>query len=198
MESGICPDHPGAGSPGVGGVTVQVSAFLRVAAAVTGLAANALWMGGKVVAQSPQCRAPEYRQLDFWAGDWDTYERGGADTSVARNLVEVILDGCVVREVYQQKDGLIGHSFSMYDAHRKTWHQTWVTNRGQLLMLDGGLDGDRMILQGTTYGLDGRPSLLRGIWKREGDAVREIAESSADGGKVWKPVFDITFRRHKE
>jgi hypothetical protein len=142
------------------------------------------------------CAAAEFRQFDFFAGDWDTYDVADSTKIVARNQVTVILDGCVLREVYQQTDGLVGESFSLYDASRGGWHQSWVTNRGALLLLDGRLEGDRMVLTGTEKATDGTSSLLRGIWRREGPAVRETAERSIDGGKTWKPVFDILFRKH--
>ena len=143
------------------------------------------------------CATPEYRQFDFFAGDWDTYDVAAPSKLVARNKVTLILGGCVVHEVYRQTDGLVGESFSIYDASRGGWHQSWVTNRGSLLLLDGGLDGERMALTATEKSPDGTTSLLRGVWRREGTAVRETAERSADGGKSWTPVFDIVFRPHE-
>ena len=143
------------------------------------------------------CAAAEYRQFDFWVGDWDTFEAGAPNQSVARNRVDVILDGCAIREIYEQSDGLVGQSFSIYDAPRRVWHQTWVTNRGLLLIIEGTFRDGRMVLEGATRSADGQPAVLRGTWWPDGDAVREVAESSSDGGKTWKPVFDITFRRHR-
>jgi hypothetical protein len=145
----------------------------------------------------PACGTSEFRQFDFFAGDWDTYEVADSTRTVARNQVTVILDGCVLREVYRQQDGLVGESFSLYDAARGKWHQSWVTNKGTLLLLEGGLEGDRMVLTGTEKAQDGTSSLLRGIWRRDGSGVRETAERSTDGGKTWKAVFDILFRKHR-
>jgi hypothetical protein len=146
--------------------------------------------------QNAKCGSSEFRQLDFWAGDWDTYDLDAPDKLVARNRVEVILDGCALREVYEQSDGLHGESLNLYDAARQVWHQTWVTNRGQLLMLEGRLQGDRMVLEGAQTTADGRPGAVRATWQPRKDDVREIAELSTDGGKTWKPLFDIVFRRH--
>jgi hypothetical protein len=153
--------------------------------------------GNAGVTRGPEpCTAPEHRQFDFFAGDWDTYDVAAPAKLVARNKVDLILGGCVVHEVYRQTDGLVGESFSIYDASRGGWHQSWVTNHGALLLLDGGLEGDRMALTATEKGSDGTTWLLRGVWRREGTAVRETAERSADGGKSWTPVFDILFRPH--
>ena len=73
-----------------------------------------------------------------------------------------------------------------------------MSNRGSLLLLNGGMEGERMVLTGPDPAADGTPSLLRGIWWREGADVREKAERSTDGGKTWRPVFDIVFRRHRQ
>ncbi len=108
--------------------------------------------------------------------------------------MDVILDGCALLEVYEQLDGLTGQSFSIYDASRGTWHQTWVTNRGKLLTLEGRFQNGRMTLTGTDQSADGRSVLIRGVWKRAEGGVRETAETSDDGGKSWKPLFDILFR----
>jgi len=146
---------------------------------------------------SRACSTPVYRQFDFFAGDWDALDVQAADRIIARNTVRITLDGCVVHEDYRQNDGLHGESFSLYDKARKVWHQSWVTNRGELLLLDGGMQGDRMVFAGAQRTADGRASLLRGVWYRQGDGVRETATRSLDGGKSWQPVFDILFKPHK-
>ena len=81
-----------------------------------------------------QCRSPEYRQFDFWVGDWDAYDLPDMAKAVARIQVSSIMEGCALREVYVQKDGLNGESFTLWDASRGRWHQSWVTNRGALLL----------------------------------------------------------------
>lgn len=143
------------------------------------------------------CGGPEYRQFDFWIGDWDTYDAADSTKIVARNRVTPILDGCVLREDYQQSDGLRGESYSLWDASRGMWHQSWVTNRGSLLLLDGRLEGNRMILTGAERTAHGPAALLRGIWWVEGKDVREKAARSTDGGRTWTPVLDIVFRPHR-
>lgn len=143
------------------------------------------------------CAGPPYHQFDFFRGDWDTYDTHGPDTIIARNRVTSMLGGCAVRERYEQRDGHVGESFSLYDASRGLWHQSWVTNRGELLLLDGSLRGDSMVLVGTDRGARGEPRLVRGVWYPESTSVREIADRSTDSGRTWTPWFDITFRPHR-
>ena len=146
-------------------------------------------------APAPTCTRPEYHQFDFFLGDWDVYDVG-ASTVKAHNAVTRMLAGCAVREVYRRADGYAGESFSMYDAPRGRWHQSWVTNRGELLLLDGGLKDGTMVLTGSEAAANGAASLIRGVWLPEDDgSVRETAKRSTDGGKSWTPEFDIVMRR---
>ncbi|WP_158880126.1 hypothetical protein [Rhodanobacter sp. L36] len=144
---------------------------------------------------SGSCSAEVYRQFDFWIGDWDTFDSDAPNKpSIARNHVDAILDGCVLREDYDQFDGLHGQSFTTYDASRKVWHQSWVTNRGGLLVMEGTQQGRRIVLSG----IDTRKHvLMRVSWEAQGHGVREIARQSSDNSAQWQPVFDIVFRPHR-
>jgi hypothetical protein len=146
--------------------------------------------------QTKPCATAEYHQFDFFAGDWDTYEVGAPAKVVARNHVTPMLGGCALRENYEEPGGHKGESFSTYDAGRRLWHQSWVTNDGQLLLLDGRFDGKRMVLTATETLAGGTQRLVRGIWYPDSSGVRETADRSADGGKTWTPWFDIIFRPH--
>jgi hypothetical protein len=147
--------------------------------------------------KTPRCTAPEYHQLDFWIGDWDTYEWDDPRTVIARTHVDRMVGGCALREVYEQNDGLRGESFSIYDTSRGVWHHTWVANRGQLLLIEGKMEGGRLTLTGIDHRGDGTQRPVRAYWIRTDDGVREAAEFSPDGGKTWKPLYDVAFRPHK-
>jgi hypothetical protein len=157
-------------------------------------AANCL---SQVAPKEAACAEPEYHQFDFFVGDWDAFDSEKPGKMVARNRVESILEGCVVLEDYEGRSGHHGESFSIYDATKKVWHQTWVTNRGELLLLDGDFRDGQLILSGHDL-QNGRPRDVRGTWKIEDGGVRETAVESFDGGKRWKPWFDLMFRPHKK
>jgi ketosteroid isomerase-like protein len=141
------------------------------------------------------CSGPEYRQFDFWVGDWDAFEAGRAAV-VARSRVDRILDGCVLREDYESVNGLKGQSLSLYDASRRIWHQSWATNRGQLLTVEGRIEDGEMVLAGEERTADGVERLVRGAWQPINRGVRETTVTSLDAGKTWQPWFDLVFRRH--
>lgn len=145
------------------------------------------------------CPAAEYHQLDFWIGDWDTFETdapGGA--SVARAHVAPIAQGCAIHELYEQGDGLIGDSILSYDPVRKHWQQTWVTNRGSIMVITGNFKDGVLVLEGEAHLMDGRSVTQRITWKAQDNGVRESAVLSKDGGKTWAPAFDVLFLKHMD
>lgn len=138
---------------------------------------------------SAPCSGPQYRQFDFWIGDWDAFDVGKPSTVVAHNRVESILGGCVLHEYYRGVDGSEGQSFSIYDVSRNTWHQTWVTNRGKLLVIEGEFRSATMVLGGVDRTVDGRERRVRGIWTPAKGGIRETAVTSIDEGRTWQSWF---------
>lgn len=171
------------------GAGLLVAVFLLLIAALQ--AGNV----SSAAAPSIGCSASEHRQFDFWLGDWDVFEVDGG-TKVARTHVDSILNGCVLQETYEDGTGYKGESFTIYDASRKVWHQTWVTNRGKLLVIEGTLRDGGITLTGTDL-QDGVKRIVRGKWKPAEGGVRETAVISSDAGATWKPWFDLMFRAHK-
>ena len=145
-----------------------------------------------------KCPAAEYRQFDFWLGDWDTFDKtGDTSTSIARTHVDPIAGGCAVHELYEQTDGLIGDSILSFDPVRKRWQQTWVTNGGSLMVLSGAFKAGAVTLEGEYHSANGKSTLQRITWKAEDGGVRELAVSSKDGGKTWEPAFDVLFKKRR-
>ena len=156
-----------------------------------------LLAAGSLHAQTPApCSATEYRQFDFWLGDWDVVGPNG--NPAGTNSISRILGGCVLQEHWKGAGGGEGMSFNTYDASRHLWHQTWVDDHGSLLELDGALAEGRMVLSGTTAARRGGSVLNRITWSRlddTGSRVRQLWETSSDGGKTWTTSFDGTYRK---
>lgn len=174
---------------------------LRTALAVLGIAFIAPAEADPAVttSASPLCTAAEYRQLDFWLGDWDTFETDAPDgPSIARARVKPIAEGCAIHELYEQADGLVGDSILSYDQVRKQWQQTWVTNRGTLMVLWGNFKDGALVLEGEVHLRDGETTMQRITWEAQGNGVRESAVLSKDGGKTWTPAFDVLFLKRAD
>lgn len=144
--------------------------------------------------QRPRCDTPEYRQFDFWIGQWTVHDTTG--TVVGHNTIRRVLGDCVLHESWTGRSGSVGQSFNIYDRQTKSWHQTWVDNNGLLLRLDGGLRDGKMVLEGTTRARDGGELLNRITWTPVAtDSVRQVWEASRDRGRTWRLVFDGLYVR---
>ncbi len=144
-----------------------------------------------IVETRKPCNTPEFRQFDFWIGDWDV-ESTAAPGTISRNLITLVNDGCTLREEYTTPVGYAGTSLNFYDAARKRWHQTWIDNQGGALSLDGGSEGEAMVLRS----VGDTQTVQRITWtKLEDGRVRQLWESTVDGGKTWTIAFDGYYTR---
>lgn len=155
-------------------------------AALAGLSLNA---GRAQPAPRKPCTASEYRQFDFWVGDWTVTRPDGR--LAGTNRVERIEGGCGVQEHWRGAGGGTGRSINAYSQQDGKWHQTWLDSGGLLLHLTGGLRDGRMVLEGQTRGRDGKIVRQRITWTpRDDGRVRQLWEQSNDGGKTWYTAFD--------
>ncbi len=142
------------------------------------------------------CTAPTYRQFDFWIGEWEVRRPDGV--LAGANVIDTLLGGCVLRERWSGSRGGHGTSLNSWNRIDRKWHQIWVDDSGLFLELEGGLEGDRMVLSG---GLplasdSSRLSQQRVTWTPlPGGNVRQLWEASDDGGRTWAPVFDGVYER---
>ena len=123
-------------------------ALLRAMAAFAVVAAISL-LGMTATAAGP-CEGEAHRQFDFWLGEWEVRTADGTLAGV--NNISREHGGCVLHERYSTSRGYSGESLNVFDPSRKVWHQTWVDNAGTLLLLEGGLRGESMVLEGQTIG----------------------------------------------
>lgn len=144
----------------------------------------------------PSCAAPEYRQFDFWVGDW-IVENPANGQRQGTNLITRDFSGCVVTEHWEGAGGSHGSSFNLFDRQRAVWHQTWVDDSGTLLLLDGRLVDSSMVLQSQPTAMpNGSRTINRITWTpMEGGRVRQHWETSADGGATWQTAFLGIYRR---
>jgi hypothetical protein len=139
------------------------------------------------------CDGSEQRQFDFWLGEWNVRTPDGKLAGV--NSISREYAGCVLHERYSTGRGYSGESLNTYDAGRKVWHQTWVDDSGTLLLLEGGLRGHNMVLEGRTVGTDGQVTQHRITWTPNADgSVRQHWESTDDKG-LWSTAFDGSYTR---
>ena len=167
---------------------------MRAAASLLSLmlivpACNAVVLDAAPQAPStPDCSAPEFRQFDFWLGTWNVTVAG---KPAGTNHIESVMKGCGVLEHWTSAGGGHGTSLNFYDRRTKAWSQAWIDEGGNALHLKGGIADGRMVLQSDPQTTPKGVVVQRITWSKEADAsVRQLWESSNDGGKSWSVSFD--------
>lgn len=148
------------------------------------------------------CEQSEAKQLDFWVGEWDLSwpAQAGQPEGKGTNVVRKELDGCVVEENFDGKssNGLVGRSFSVFNARTGKWHQTWVDNQGAYIDLTGGWDGKQFLLWREAVNPKGQKVQQRMIYKNiSADSFDWSWEVSKDDGKTWQVQWPIHYTRKK-
>jgi hypothetical protein len=131
------------------------------------------------------CAAAEHHQFDFWIGDWDVTTPDGK--VAGHNHVESIANGCGIEENWTGAGGGTGRSLNTYVAADRQWHQFWVGAGGSVLQLSGSFAGNVMTFRDATNRLS---------FTRNDDAtVRQVWQTTRDGGKTWQTAFDGKYVR---
>jgi hypothetical protein len=138
------------------------------------------------------CTAPEYRQFDFWLGEWDVYS---GDQIVGTNSIQRVQGQCALLENWTDTYGNTGMSLNFFDRSDRLWHQTWIGQGGGALFLKGEFKDGKMVLSSEPGpGPNGTTVVNRITWTPlDGGKVRQLWESTADGGKTWTVAFDGTY-----
>ena len=149
------------------------------------------------------CAGPEYRQFDFWLGEWDVFNPAGQ--KIGTSSITSTNDGCVVFENWRDARGGTGNSFNYYETTTKRWHQFWVNSNGNAAPLSAAADGTPMPMSGglvngamVLQSPAGVKPLNRWSWSKvEGGKVRQHAEQSDDDGATWRTTFDGMYVKAK-
>lgn len=146
-------------------------------------------------ATRPKCDSAQYRQFDFWVGDWEVTTQG---QRAGTNLITREEDGCLIHEHWVGAKGGSGQSLNFYNREDGGWHQVWVSNSGGVLNLTGGYADGTLTFRGESKQADGTRLLHRLSFHANSDrSVRQFWEVSSDGGATWTSSFDGLYRKRK-
>ncbi len=139
------------------------------------------------------CSADEYRQFDFWLGEWEV--QSPQAQVVGKNTISESLDGCLLIENWESVRGFKGLSINYFDNSDKTWNQTFRDNNGNVSGwpdLKGSFRQGSMVLESPP----GETPRARWTWTEVSPGkVRQTAESSTDGGETWTITWDSYYLR---
>lgn len=145
------------------------------------------------------CAAPEFRQMDFWVGDWDVRweAMSGIPAGQGRNVITREYADCVIQEAFDggpATQGLIGHSVSTYHAPSQRWRQTWVDNQGSYFALVGGPEGRDFVLVSSRLS-DNTPVQRMVFTDITPNALTWRWQSTPDAGATWADQWVIHYTR---
>jgi len=149
-------------------------------------------LAAKFAALAAPCARPAspWRELDFWIGSWDVYDRSG--NRVGQSRIERILGDCVVLENW--KGTVEGKSWNTWNAARKQWEQSWVDSSATPIFFTGRLESGAMVYHSDQPRADGKPYQRRlSFTPLSGHRVRQFSEGTADGGKTWSTEYDLIY-----
>ena len=142
------------------------------------------------------CAAAEYRQLDFWVGEWRVFRQADG-LEVATSTIARIANGCGISEHYIAPGApggpYEGLSYSSFDRREGKWRQFYVDVNGNATWYTGQLEGTVLALYA--------PGVLPGVQQRMSytpnadGSVNQTGVISSDGGKTWQPGYDYVYRR---
>ena len=149
------------------------------------------------------CSRPEYRQFDFWIGEWEAFGVNGKKAGDSK--ISLILDSCVILEEWtsaslQQGLRYAGKSFNTYNAATRQWQQTWVDNTGgSNEYLQGKFEENKIIFSSSPFKFNKDTMAIRKITFTNLDPVklRQHGEISKDKGATWATEYDLEYRRKK-
>jgi hypothetical protein len=144
------------------------------------------------------------RVWDRFVGTWDCdfgfyLEDGSVRHSPGELEFGWVLDGRAIQDLWitypkeGEKERGIGTSIRFFDDASRTWRVLFVNPRyGAVLSVQGGLEGDRIVLRGQ----DTDGSQLRWSFNDiKDDSFTWRGEKSRDGGKTWRREEEHQMRR---
>ena len=159
-------------------------------------------LSSTLYSQKP-CSRPEYRQFDFWLGEWEAIGVNGQKAGDSK--ISLILDSCIILEEWtsasiSQGIRYAGKSFNTYNAATKQWQQTWVDNAGgSNEYLLGKFDNNKIIYNSSPFPFNKDTMAIRKMTFTNLSSVklRQHGEISKDNGVNWATEYDLEYRRKK-
>jgi len=138
----------------------------------------------------------EYREFDFWLGEWDVVTSDGHNPAGASS-VQLLLDQYVLLENCTSNG--TGKSFNHFDPRMKKWIQDWADSQSNSVHFEGGVEKDGVMhYYADDFDAQGKPIKHHvQFFNLDQDHVRQLCQQSSDGGKTWQMQYDFLYIRKK-
>jgi len=143
------------------------------------------------------CEDPEFKQFDFWIGDWDVASSADGVHRGSSHISKV-MGGCVVWENWSSTGSpYFGKSYNTWNPNLKRWEQYWVDNTAGVMFFHGSLKDGVMDYWTDEVPQPSGEKLMRHLqfFNLAPDKVRQFSQGSTDGGKTWHIEYDFVYTR---
>lgn len=168
--------------------------FLFFVLFLTSTLFSIIWGQGK---NTNPCSTVEYKQFDFWLGNWDVYNTDGK--LIGTNLIKQMPNACAIQENWVSKSSKSkGTSYNYYNKTDNTWNQVWIDNTGFSLNLKGSYKNNAMILNSELINSEKGKYYNQIIWKKNADnSITQTWNYINEDHKKIKEVFKGIYKKHK-
>ncbi|NNC36094.1 MAG: hypothetical protein HKO02_01450 [Hyphomonadaceae bacterium] len=155
----------------------------------------------EATAVQTSCQGEEFRQLDFWVGEWSLeWDLPDGKTGSGTNIITKTPFGdCVITENFDgaPTQNFKGMSVSTYHQPAGMWRQTWVDDQGGYFALYGGVQDDGTFKLDMTR-LGDKGPFRRMIWKDiTADSLTWHWQGHGADEAEWKDLWVIRYTRKK-
>jgi tetratricopeptide (TPR) repeat protein len=157
-------------------------------------------LANKVKHNAAPCEDAEFRQFDFWIGDWDVTSTGDG-VSRGSSHISSEMGGCVIWENWTSEgNGYFGKSYNTYNLNLHRWEQYWVDNSAGTIFFHGKLKDGVMDYWTDEVPQPNGQKLRRHLqfFNQGPGKVRQFSQGSTDGGKTWQVEYDLTYNRRAD
>lgn len=142
------------------------------------------------------CATKEYKQFDFWLGNWNVYDT--KDNLIGKNRIVKMPNACAIQENWESKTGpSLGTSYNYYNAKNKTWNQVWIDNGGGSLVLKGNRIKNKMILKSGLSTNKNGTFYNKVTWTKKANGnVEQVWEVVNKNHKVINEVFRGIYKKN--
>ena len=144
-------------------------------------------------APTPCANEPERHRFDFWIGEWSVTTKGGSP--VGSSVIQSVSGGCALLENWTGLNGGHGKSLNAYNSLIHAWQQYWIGQDGAVSEFRSSeFDGKSL----TFFNKDNAKASSIGrlsFTPQDSATVRQLSETSSDGGTTWTTQYDFYYHR---
>nr|WP_321231822.1 hypothetical protein [uncultured Psychroserpens sp.] len=132
--------------------------------------------------------------FDFWLGNWDvSWTNANGQEVIGENTIIRILGDKVIQENFKDPTtNYTGMSVSIFNPKTNVWKQTWVDSGGGHYNFTGDIIDGNPVFKTEMSQNSQQQMVFKNITENGFDW---IWESTKDGGKSWKTLWQIKYKK---